>query len=414
MNEKLNYIKQNNHNVPVIYEQNELLPIVSIHLAFRFSGSINDKDKNGLARLSARILGEGTKTLDATTFARELENRAISFSTTASMENFSISMNFLKEHLFYAKTALSELLQEPNLSDETLKKVKLLTQGSIANKQSDYDYIANNALNKMLFKNTPLENETIGTQKSIENISLDDITNFLKDAIDAKNAIFVIGGDISFEEASEFVGAILKIIPENELKKESFYETSDKCESKIITKPTEQAYIYFGSPLFLKINNEELYKARVASFILGESGFGSRLMEEIRVKKGLAYSVYSSYITSLSSSCFKGHLQTKNESYEEAIQIVKNVVHEFVTNGASEDELEKAKKFLLGSEPLRNETLSKRLLRAYGEFYRGVKIGHHKKELKLIKSLDINSLNTFITQHKEIEKLTFAIVKNDD
>lgn len=414
MSDKLNYIKHNEQKIPLIYEQNSLLPIVSIHIVFSFSGSVNDKDKSGLAKLSAKILGEGTSTLDAITFATELENRAISLSTTASFESFTISLNFLKEHLFYAKTALSELLQEPNLSDSALNKVKLITQGIIANKQSDYDYIANKELNRLLFQNTPLENESLGVQKSVESISLDDVKNFLADIIDSENIIFIIGGDISFDDASEFSRSILKFVPKNKAKKVEFYEASDKCESKIITKKTEQAYIYFGSPLHLKLDDEDLYKARVASFILGQSGFGSRLMEEIRVKKGLAYSVYSSYITNLSSSCFRGHLQTKNENYEEAVKIVKKVVSEFVTNGATKDELEKAKKFILGSEPLRSETLSKRLLRAYGEFYKGVEIGYHKKELELIKNLDIHSLNTFITKHKEIEKLTFATVTNND
>lgn len=414
MSSKLNYINHNKQKIPLIYEQNNLLPIVSIHIIFSLSGSVNDKDKSGLAKLSAKILGEGTKTKDAITFAAELENRAISMSITASFENLTISLNFLKEHLSYTKTALSELLKEPNLSEETLNKLKLITQGIIANKQSDYDYIANAELNRLLFENSPLENESLGVQKSIESINLDDVKNFLADMIDSENIIFIIGGDISPNEADEFSKSILKFIPKNQPKKAEFFKASDKCQSKIITKKTEQAYIYFGSALHLKIDDKDLYKARVASFILGESGFGSRLMEEIRVKKGLAYSVYSSYITNLSSSCFRGHLQTKNESYQEAVKIVKKVVSEFVTNGATKDELEKAKKFILGSEPLRSETLSKRLLRAYGEFYKGVEIGHHKKELELIKNLDIHSLNTFITKHKEIEKLTFAIVKNDD
>ncbi len=90
--------------------------------------------------------------------------------------------------------------------------------------------------------------------------------------------------------------------------------------------------------------------AKVASFILGGSGFGSRLMEEIRVKRGLAYSAYGQVSMNKSHSYFTGYLQTKLESADEAKELVSSLVNEFVRNGVTKDELEAAKNFLLGSE----------------------------------------------------------------
>ena len=188
------------------------------------------------------------------------------------------------------------------------------------------------------------------------------------------------------------------------------YEVTKEPKEKIIKKETEQAYIYFGSPYNVTENSQDYYKARVATFILGTGGFGSRLMEEIRVKKGLAYSAYARMDITKSSNYMNGYLQTKLESLEDAKKTVKDVVAQFVKDGVTKDELEQTKKFLLGSEPLRVETMSQRLNRTFMEYYRGKELGDSLKELELIKNLKLKDLNEFIKSHKEILDLSFAIV----
>ena len=160
----------------------------------------------------------------------------------------------------------------------------------------------------------------------------------------------------------------------------------------------------------MKSGDPEAYKAKVASFILGESGFGSRLMEEVRVKRGLAYSSYSRSNIGKSSSSFTGHLQTKNENLDEAKKVVASEIKRFVEEGVSAEELAQAKRFLLGSEPLRNETLSQRLSRAFFEYYSGFELGHSKKQLEKIETLSLEELNSFIKKHDEITALSFSVV----
>jgi len=133
-------------------------------------------------------------------------------------------------------------------------------------------------------------------------------------------------------------------------------------------------------------------------------------MEEIRVKKGLAYSAYARVSLSKSHTVFKGYLQTKIASMEEAKKSVTDEIARFVKEGAEQEELDQAKKFLLGSEPLRMETLSQRLSRTFMEYYKGVGIGYSKEELAKIRALTLEELNDFIKRHGEIRKLSFAIV----
>jgi len=218
----------------------------------------------------------------------------------------------------------------------------------------------------------------------------------------------------SIEELKEFEELIkpllesLNIGKKIELKK---VELVSKKEEKTLIKDTKQAYIYFGSSFNIDSKDEENYKAKVASFILGGSGFGSRLMEEIRVKRGLAYSAYGSISINKSHSYFNGYLQTKNESADEAKKLVKEIIQDFIEKGVTQEELTAAKNFLTGSEPLRSETLSQRLNIAFTLYYRGLEPDYSKKELEKIQSLELTDLNKYIKSHDEINNLTFSIVR---
>jgi predicted Zn-dependent peptidase len=200
-------------------------------------------------------------------------------------------------------------------------------------------------------------------------------------------------------------------LPHGKEKSLTTIQANANAQIKEEIKETQQAYIYFGTPFYLEAKDEKTYIAKVASFILGGSGFGSRLMEEIRVKRGLAYSAYGSVSINKSYSCFTGYLQTKLESAQEAQELVKALIEEFVQNGVTQKELDSAKKFLMGSEPLRTETLSQRLNRAFTYYYRGLEPNFAQIELEKIGNLTLDELNTFIKSHNEITQLTFSVVR---
>jgi predicted Zn-dependent peptidase len=177
------------------------------------------------------------------------------------------------------------------------------------------------------------------------------------------------------------------------------------------TAATEQAYVYFGAPYSMPYDSDEAYLGKVASFVLGSSGFGSRLMEEIRVKRGLAYSAYCSFSVNRTGSYFTGHLQTKLESAEEAKSVVLEVVAAFISKGITQEELDAAKQFLIGSEPLRNETLQQRIGNAFNAYYSGKPLDYRTTELRLIEAIELKQINAFIGSHTEIGQLSFAMVK---
>lgn len=407
---KIEYLEIKGVRVPLIYEEDKRLPIVTTQIIFTNSGSISDGKKIGLAKISAKVLGEGTKKLGANAFAEALESKAIHISASTGSETFVLELSSLTDEFSNGLKYLKRLLKDPNYSNESLSKVKTMTLGSLSAKENDYDYVASNALKKLLFKGTPLANPSSGTLKSIASIELSDVKGFIKQHLVLSRAIVLVGGDTNLEELKKKLIDTLDILAEGKSKKLQYFKTNKKPEERILKKETKQAYIYFGSPYNMRVDDEEYYKARVATFILGTGGFGSRLMEEIRVKRGLAYSAYARVHVSKSSSYMSGYLQTKIDSMDEAKKSVIDVISIFVKDGVSEEELEQTKKFLLGSEPLRAETMSQRLNRTFMEYYKGFKLGHSEHELELIKNLKLEDLNKFIKEHKEIQQLSFAIV----
>ncbi|KLE10840.1 peptidase M16 [Aliarcobacter butzleri L355] len=411
MSATIKHINIKGIEVPIIFEEQKDLPILNLQLVFQNSGYIQDKDKSGLVNLSSSILNEGTKELGSSNFAQILDENAITIHSSNGFETFVIEVSSLKEQSKKAVSLLNDLLKSPNFTQSSLDKIKTIQTGYLKRKENDFDFIAQNQLKALLFKDTALENPSSGTIESISKIELKDIENFLSKTISLNNLIIVAGGNFTQKEIETLIKPILENLKTGEKSEVKKIDFKSQKSEKTLQRDTEQAYIYFGSSFNIDSKDEENYKAKVASFILGGSGFGSRLMEEIRVKRGLAYSAYGNISINKTHTYFSGYLQTKNETAKEAQELVSKLVDEFVENGVTQEELTAAKNFLLGSEPLRNETLAQRLNKAFTLYYRGLDQDYSKKELEKIQNLKLEDLNNYIKSHKEINNLTFSIVR---
>lgn len=412
MASSIDHITVEGVKIPLIHEEDNRLPMVSMQLVFKQSGSIEDKKLPGLAKMSAKMMNEGTSKLGSIGFAKVLDAKAVHISASAGTETFVMELSSLKESFDYGLDKFKDLLSDPNLNKETLDKAKALTIGGLSRKENDYDYVASKALKAELFKGTLLEHPSSGTIDDVNKIESADVKAFLQKHLVLSRAVIVVGGDISLAEAKAKAAELLTPLAKGQSIKLPFVEVEKKSQRVVLERETEQAYLYFGSPYNLRVGDEDEYKSRVGTFILGAGGFGSRLMEEIRVKRGLAYSAYARVTAARSHVYFTGYLQTKLESQKEAESTVKEVIAKFVKDGVTQAELDQAKKFLLGSEPLRVETLSQRLSRTFQEYYKGQELGSSLKELKKIEALTLDELNAYIKKHTEINDLTFAIVTN--
>ena len=382
----------------MIITQKDNLDRIIFEIIFENSGALFAKE--GLTNFLAKMLQKrGTLKNPETKFLQKLDDNAIHFSVASGKETITIHMTFLKEKQKIALKLLKEILSNPNFTETAFEKTKKEILSTIQRKKSDFDYIASINLNKITFKNTPLAYPILG--EKIE-FNLEEVISHYKNFFIKENMTFIIGGNFDEIDTNEF----LSLFPNGKKQKIPFFTPiQDSITTK---KDTHQAYIYFNAPF--NVEKSERFKAKVATFILGSGGFGSRIMEEIRVKNGLAYSAYASNSFTNHTNLLKGHMQTKLQNQEFAIDKLKEIIEDFSKNGVNKEELIQAKQFLIGSEPLRNETLNQKLARKFNEYYNGYEKDYYKKELKLIEKLNLDELNSFIKKHNEINKLSFSIV----
>ncbi len=358
--------------------------LVHLNLIFK-RGSIFAKD--GVANLLAHHLKKR-----GTDF-KKLDERAIQFGINVTKELFVVNMIFLRKYSKFVEKKLIELLKNPDFSDFEKSKQEVLVHKE-ALKNSN-DYIAKTNLEKVIF-DKPFSIPVIG--ENIEAISLQDLKEYLGTF---KKPYIISTNKLNFE-------AILENFEDGEDEETPFFEVKQNNIEEF--KKTEQSYIYFASPFNVY---ENFHLAKIATFILGSGGFGSRIMEEIRVKRGYAYSAYAyESIVSKTNKTLRGHMQTKLENTNDAIKTIKEIIKEFTENGVTEEELKSAKQFLVGSEPLKNEVLIQRLTRKFNEYYYGLGEGYYQKELELIENTSLDELNNFIREHKEINNLSFSILTN--
>jgi predicted Zn-dependent peptidase len=432
-------IEINGHKIEYIFDQSNNIPVVSIRLVFKNSGKLNNSKYreqlqiDELPSITSMILNEGTKKLGAVGFAELLDEKSIRISSGVGKETFVIYIDTLKENLDFAIESFLTLMKDPNITVDSLKNVLTRKLGSLSGLKTNYDFLASSSLNNLIFKNTNLESADLETKienieknlESEENIKhlIESVKVFIRENLNIQKVLLAVGGDISFDENKKYLTKILNSLPncdkkidQNKINNFDLITASDSQVNKTIVKSdTKQAYVYFASPFDIsqkELNIDSEVKIKVLSFVLGASGFGSRMMDEIRTKHGLAYSV-SAYISNNKSHIYlSGHLQTKNESKQKAIELVRKIIADFVKNGVTKNELESAKKFILGSEPLRNETLEQKINNSFQNHYRNRTPKYPKEFLHKIESLELKDLNNFISQHSELNKLSFSVVSN--
>ncbi len=405
----LNEITIKDTKVPVVFEEGKYIPIVSIQLVFKNAGHLANT-MNGLADMSAKLLNEGTKKDGSVGFATKLDAHAVDLHAGVGRESLVIEVSALKSEFAYAVERLIELLKDPNYTEDALGQIKHQKLGWLKQKEADFDFIAASSLRETLFKGSSLAKPYDGTVESIGKMKLKDIQNFIHTHLGYNNVIAVVGGDITLKEANGYLSDILALFPKVNTTDVEILNASNKKEVVIINEDTEQAYIFFGAPFNYAYKEADQYKAKIAEYLLGGAGFGSRLMEEIRVKRGLTYGVYSSLRRTKSVSYLSGYLQTKLSTQDEAKELIQSVVDDFVKEGITQKELEDTKKFLLGSEPLRTETLSQRLGRAYNDYYYERPLNFANEQLEKIETVTLKEMNDFIKVHTELSDISFSIV----
>ncbi len=351
------------NNITAWLIEEHSIPIVSIRLAFKQAGGSYTPDgKEGLPYITSNLLTEGAGELDHLAFQKKLEEHAIYLSTSVDKGHLYVNLKTLKKNLPTAFSLLSDMLISPRFDTSAIEIMKEKALTSLTKKMESPHYLASLNWNKTVFKTHPYNKDLYGTQKTLPTFTRDDILTWYNNHISKQNIIVSAVGDITESELSTLLTKTLDKLPNTPARPvkqiEEFTDYPAASTRFIEFDKNPQAVILFGMP-GLHYTHPDFYSAYILNYILGGGGFESRLMDEIREKRGLAYSASSQLNVYEKSSTLIGAIATKNESVDEVISLLKQQLTALANEGITEQEFNDAKSYLIGSFALRMDTNDK-------------------------------------------------------
>lgn len=390
--------------------QEKNVPLIAMRFAFNGGAAQDVPGKEGTAYLLSGMLDEGAGDLTSTQFQEKIEEIAVRIGFDASRDNFSGSFQTLSERKEEAFELLKLAITQPRFDQDALDRVRLQILSSLKFEQNNPNNVATRAWFKSSFGEHPYARPTKGTEDSLKTLTQDDLKEVHKKIFSRENLKIAVVGDVSVEELGLLLDKVFGDLPEK-----SGVTTVPEAETVLgpVTDTIEmnipQSVVQFGHQ-GLKRDDKDFIPAYILNYIMGGGGFASRLMEEVREKRGLAYSVYSYLYPLKHSALVLGGVATKNSSVPEAIDIIKKEFNRMADEGPTEEELKNAKNYLTGSYALRFDTSSKIASQLLWIQVEGLGMEYIEKRNDMIKAVTISQIRDVAKRLFQGEKLRFTVV----
>ncbi len=328
-------------------------PITTLKLSFRGGAALDPDGKEGLANFVASTLDEGSGDMDSNTFQKALDDRSITLRFSAGRDSFRGTLRTLNQHRDDAFKYLRLALISPRFDDVPLTRIRAQIVSGIKQNEEDPSHLASQEMFKTAFTGHPYARPTRGTVNSLTSVTPDDMRQFVATRLVRDNLIIGVVGDIDPATLQIYLDATFAGLP-NPTSPWALAKMTPQLAGtvKVIDLDVGQSAIQFGQPGIAR-SSPDFYAAYVLNYILGGGGFVSRLYEEVREKRGLAYSVYTYLMPLDASAAVMGGAGTANERVAETLETVRDVWKKFAEEGPTQDELNDAKTYLTGAYPLR-------------------------------------------------------------
>ncbi len=350
------------NGMKVLYQRAESLPMIDFRLIFD-AGAARDghfKSDNGivlagLAKLTNGLIFEGTSELSADQIAEQFAALGVEYGNGSYRDMAIVNLRTLsyEQQRNSALDLLTQVLSNTSFPEEALARENARMLVSLDYVDQTPSKKASRFFYESLYKSHPYGTPPGGNRESLKLIQRKDLLAYYQQFYVAKNAVLAIVGDLTEAQAQVYAEKISSAFPEGE-KVEKLPFASQNSEAVVIRKnhPSTQATVLMGQPV-LKRGDIDLYALYVGNHILGGSGFSARLMKEVRVKRGLTYSIGSYLVPMHAQGPYQFSFTTKESSTNEAIKLVEENLKRFIEEGPTQDELDDAKLNITGSFPLR-------------------------------------------------------------
>jgi len=328
------------------------IPFAALEIRIRGGANLDAPGKRGAVNLMMALIEEGADDMDARTFQAEREALAASFRFRAYDDTLSISAEFLSENREEALALLRSALVNPRFDQAAIDRVRAQVLTGIASDEKNPNRIAGAAFNAAAFGDHPYGTNMDGTVESVNALTRDDIIA-AHQATFTRDRIFVGAvGDITAEELGPIIDELLGDLPATGPDMPEDIEFGLAGGVTVIDYDTPQSVALFGHS-GIERDDEDFFAAYILNEVLGAGGFESRLMQEVREKRGLTYGISTFLVPKVHAEMILGSVASSNETIAEAIEVTRAEWGKMADEGLTAEELSTVKTFLTGEYPLR-------------------------------------------------------------
>lgn len=335
------------------------VPLIAFDFAFKGGHAQEAASKAGAVTMLSALLDEGAGGLDSGAFHRALDDKAVEISFSADRDALHGRMKTLTRHLPAAVELLRLAVNEPRFDADAIERVRSQMIAGLKRDAKDPDALAGKAWREAAFGDHPYGQSGRGTLDSVNAVTRDDLLG-LRASMMARDTLKIAAvGALSAAALGEALDAVFAPLPaRGALKMIPRAEIANLGTRHIVDLDVPQSTIRFGLP-GIDRHDPDFWIGVVVNHVLGGGVFSARLFKEVREKRGLAYSVHSQLSSFDHTAMFSGGTSTKNERAAESLAVIEEEIAKLCAGGPTEEELDKGKKFLIGSYALRFDTSTK-------------------------------------------------------
>ncbi|HYH71200.1 MAG TPA: pitrilysin family protein [Methyloceanibacter sp.] len=331
-------------------------PLIAMRFAFRGGASQDPVDKEGAAYFVTAMMDEGAGELTAVEFQEAQQTLAMQMDFDASRDVMLGNVRTLTENAEETFKLLRLVMTQARFDQDAMDRVRAQILAGLKFDANDPETVASLAWDKLAFNDHPYGRPIKGTMASITNIERQDLQDYVKRVFARDQLVISVVGDIDAETLGRVLDQVFGDLPEHAV----LTPVADAPPPfgptrEVIAMDVPQSVAQFGHRGFPR-RDDDFIAAYVLNYIIGGGGFSSRLMEEVREKRGLAYSVYSNLYPYQHGAVFVGNVATKTEAVGQSLAVIESELKRLSEQGPSADELESAKSYLTGAYALRFES----------------------------------------------------------
>jgi zinc protease len=388
------------------------VPVIAFQFAFKGLGAALDPaEKQGLSRMASNTMDEGAGDLDSQAFQKELRDKVINLGFTSSRDHFGGTIKTLTKNKDRAFELMKMALTQPRFDAEAIERMRKANESRIRSALTEPDWLAARVQNDIAFAGHPYAQNSGGTLSTLKTITAEDLRAFSK-KLARDNLVVAVAGDISQDELRVVLDHVFGDLPERvELPAIPELSLQNSGTIALYKQDIPQTIIEMIQPGISR-THPDFPKAQVMNYILGSSGFGSRLMKEIREKRGLTYGIYSYFVNMDRFSGLSVSTSTKNDSVPEMLALMRTEWDRIKMEPVKPKELEDAKSYLIGSLPLSltsTDDIAGLLLSLQSD---GLPIDYLERREDIIRSTSVDDIERLAKQILDFDKFVTILVGN--